>query len=64
MLTMHSYINNPFLEITLNVRDPPAKISIIPENKIKAEWKLPEVKYRFITRLDFFLCYFVYKFIL
>ncbi|XP_061454594.1 RPA-related protein RADX isoform X2 [Rhineura floridana] len=40
------------IEITLNVRDPPTKINIIPENKVKAEWKLPEVKYRFITRSE------------
>lgn len=40
------------IEITLNVRDPPAKINIIPENKVKAEWKLPEVKYRFVTRSE------------
>ncbi|XP_044283195.1 RPA-related protein RADX [Varanus komodoensis] len=40
------------LEITLNMRDPPTKINIIPENKVKVEWKLPEVKYRFITRSE------------
>nr|XP_020669598.1 uncharacterized protein CXorf57 homolog isoform X1 [Pogona vitticeps] len=40
------------IEITLNVRDPPTKITIIPENKVKADWKLPEVKYRFITRSE------------
>ncbi|XP_066496198.1 RPA-related protein RADX isoform X2 [Tiliqua scincoides] len=40
------------IEITLNARDPPAKINIIPENKVKAEWKLPEVKYQFITRSE------------
>uniref|UniRef100_A0A8C6YDT1 RPA1 related single stranded DNA binding protein, X-linked n=1 Tax=Naja naja TaxID=35670 RepID=A0A8C6YDT1_NAJNA len=28
------------IEIALNVRDPPAKINIIPEHKIKPEWKL------------------------
>lgn len=54
---MHSlYINGFPLEISLNVRDPPTKINIIPENKVKAEWKLPEVKYKFITRLGFSLC--------
>lgn len=37
-------------EISLNVRDPPTKISIIPEEMVKPEWGLPEVKYRFITR--------------
>uniref|UniRef100_A0A8D0DX07 RPA1 related single stranded DNA binding protein, X-linked n=1 Tax=Salvator merianae TaxID=96440 RepID=A0A8D0DX07_SALMN len=40
------------IEISLNVRDPATKIIIIPENKVKAEWKLPEVKYRFITRAE------------
>ncbi|XP_053130289.1 RPA-related protein RADX isoform X2 [Hemicordylus capensis] len=40
------------IEINLNVRDLPTKINIIPENKVKAEWKLPEVKYRFITRSE------------
>ncbi|XP_054851699.1 RPA-related protein RADX [Eublepharis macularius] len=40
------------IEISLNVRDPPTKIHIIPENKVKKDWKLPEVKYRFITRSE------------
>uniref|UniRef100_H9G6N6 RPA1 related single stranded DNA binding protein, X-linked n=1 Tax=Anolis carolinensis TaxID=28377 RepID=H9G6N6_ANOCA len=40
------------IEITLNVRDPPTKISIIPEHQVKAEWELPEVKYQFITRSE------------
>lgn len=39
-----------FSEISLNVRDPPTEISIIPEEMVKPEWGLPEVKYRFITR--------------
>lgn len=39
-----------FSEICLNVRDPPTEISIIPEEMVKPEWGLPEVKYRFITR--------------
>ncbi|KAL8180860.1 UNVERIFIED_CONTAM: hypothetical protein K2H54_037772 [Gekko kuhli] len=39
-------------EISLNVRDPPARIQIIPESKVKKEWKLPEIKYRFITRSE------------
>lgn len=37
-------------EISLNGRDPPTEISIIPEEMVKPEWGLPEVKYRFITR--------------
>ncbi|XP_013916187.1 PREDICTED: uncharacterized protein CXorf57 homolog isoform X2 [Thamnophis sirtalis] len=40
------------IEIALNVRDPPAKINIIPEHKIKPEWKLPEVEYHFVTRSE------------
>ncbi|XP_062998112.1 RPA-related protein RADX [Elgaria multicarinata webbii] len=40
------------IEINLNARDPASKINIIPENKVKAEWNLPEVKYRFITRSE------------
>ncbi|KAM6322880.1 RPA-related protein RADX [Podargus strigoides] len=40
------------IEISLNVRDPPSKISIIPEEMVKPEWGLPEVKYRFITRSE------------
>ncbi|NXK20483.1 RADX protein, partial [Arenaria interpres] len=42
----------PTIEISLNVRDPPTKISIIPEEMVKPEWGLPEVKYRFITRSE------------
>ncbi|KFR05212.1 Uncharacterized protein CXorf57, partial [Nipponia nippon] len=40
------------IEISLNVRDPPTKIRIIPEETVKPEWGLPEVKYRFITRSE------------
>uniref|UniRef100_A0A8C9NRZ2 RPA1 related single stranded DNA binding protein, X-linked n=1 Tax=Serinus canaria TaxID=9135 RepID=A0A8C9NRZ2_SERCA len=40
------------IEICLNVRDPPTEISIIPEEMVKPEWGLPEVKYRFITRSE------------
>ncbi|NXK02428.1 RADX protein, partial [Herpetotheres cachinnans] len=40
------------IEINLNVRNPPTKISIIPEEIVKPEWGLPEVKYRFITRSE------------
>ncbi|NXX73778.1 RADX protein, partial [Urocolius indicus] len=40
------------IEISLNVRDPPTKISIIPEEMVRPEWGLPEVKYRFITRSE------------
>ncbi|TRZ09681.1 hypothetical protein HGM15179_017425 [Zosterops borbonicus] len=40
------------IEISLNVRDPPTEISIIPEEMVKPEWGLPEVKYRFITRSE------------
>ncbi|XP_063169782.1 RPA-related protein RADX isoform X2 [Candoia aspera] len=40
------------IEIALNVRNPSAKINIVPEHKIKPEWKLPEVEYQFITRSE------------
>ncbi|NXF01402.1 RADX protein, partial [Smithornis capensis] len=40
------------IEISLNVRNPPTKISIIPEEMVKPEWGLPEVKYRFVTRSE------------
>ncbi|XP_036258177.2 RPA-related protein RADX [Molothrus ater] len=40
------------IEICLNVRDPPTEINIIPEEMVKPEWGLPEVKYRFITRSE------------
>ncbi|NXI90938.1 RADX protein, partial [Psophia crepitans] len=39
-------------EISLNVRNPATKITIIPEEMVKPEWGLPEVKYRFITRSE------------
>ncbi|EMP35387.1 Mitogen-activated protein kinase kinase kinase kinase 4 [Chelonia mydas] len=39
-------------EISLNVRDPPTKINIIPEKMVKPEWRLPEVRYRFVTRSE------------
>ncbi|OXB71430.1 UNVERIFIED_CONTAM: hypothetical protein H355_010473 [Colinus virginianus] len=40
------------IEINLNIRDPPTKISIISEEMVKPEWGLPEVKYHFITRTE------------
>ncbi|XP_072191963.1 RPA-related protein RADX isoform X1 [Excalfactoria chinensis] len=40
------------IEISLNVRNPPTKISIISEEMVKPEWGLPEVKYQFITRSE------------
>ncbi|XP_019395789.1 PREDICTED: uncharacterized protein CXorf57 homolog isoform X2 [Crocodylus porosus] len=40
------------IEISLNVRDPPTKITVVPESMVKPEWRLPEVKYRFITRSE------------
>ncbi|CAH2315044.1 Hypothetical predicted protein [Pelobates cultripes] len=42
----------PSLEISLNARDPPASINIIKENLVKPEWRLPSVKYQFVTRAD------------
>ncbi|XP_069603173.1 RPA-related protein RADX isoform X1 [Ranitomeya imitator] len=43
----------PSLEIGLNARDPPPKITIIPESEVKPEWNLPAVKYQFVTRSEF-----------
>ncbi|XP_069799048.1 RPA-related protein RADX [Dendropsophus ebraccatus] len=43
----------PSLEISLNARDPPSKITIISESNVKPEWNLPAVKYQFVTRLEF-----------
>ncbi|XP_052529078.1 RPA-related protein RADX isoform X1 [Tympanuchus pallidicinctus] len=40
------------IEISLNLRNPPTKISIISEEMVKAEWGLPEVKYQFVTRTE------------
>uniref|UniRef100_A0A8C3I794 RPA1 related single stranded DNA binding protein, X-linked n=1 Tax=Chrysemys picta bellii TaxID=8478 RepID=A0A8C3I794_CHRPI len=40
------------IEISLNVRDPPTKVNIIPEKMVKPEWRLPEVRYRFVTRSE------------
>uniref|UniRef100_A0A8C3SSC5 RPA1 related single stranded DNA binding protein, X-linked n=1 Tax=Chelydra serpentina TaxID=8475 RepID=A0A8C3SSC5_CHESE len=40
------------IEISLNVRDPPTKVNIIPEKMVKPEWRLPEVSYRFVTRSE------------
>uniref|UniRef100_A0A8C2U9B7 RPA1 related single stranded DNA binding protein, X-linked n=2 Tax=Coturnix japonica TaxID=93934 RepID=A0A8C2U9B7_COTJA len=40
------------IEISLNIRNPPTKISIISEEMVKPEWGLPEVKYQFITRSE------------
>ncbi|XP_077141325.1 RPA-related protein RADX isoform X4 [Ranitomeya variabilis] len=43
----------PSLEISLNARDPPPKITILPESEVKPEWNLPAVKYQFVTRSEF-----------
>uniref|UniRef100_UPI00398E97BC RPA-related protein RADX n=1 Tax=Pristiophorus japonicus TaxID=55135 RepID=UPI00398E97BC len=40
------------IEICLNPRDPCADIQIVPTEQIKAEWRLPDIKYNFITRLE------------
>ncbi|XP_025070796.1 LOW QUALITY PROTEIN: RPA-related protein RADX [Alligator sinensis] len=42
------------IEISLNFRDPPTKITVISESMVKPEWRLPEVKYRFITSVCLF----------
>ncbi|XP_043561081.1 RPA-related protein RADX isoform X3 [Chiloscyllium plagiosum] len=40
------------IEICLNPRDPRAEIQIVPHQQVKAEWRLPDIKYNFITRLE------------
>ncbi|XP_048400864.1 RPA-related protein RADX [Stegostoma tigrinum] len=40
------------VEICLNPRDPRAEIQIVPPQQVKAEWRLPDIKYNFITRLQ------------
>ncbi|XP_067903243.1 RPA-related protein RADX [Heterodontus francisci] len=40
------------IEICLNPRDPRAEIQIVPTEQVKAEWKLPDIKYNFITRME------------
>uniref|UniRef100_H3ARP8 RPA1 related single stranded DNA binding protein, X-linked n=1 Tax=Latimeria chalumnae TaxID=7897 RepID=H3ARP8_LATCH len=40
------------LDINLNPCDPTACITVIPEDAVKPEWRLPQIKYRFITRAE------------
>ncbi|XP_057574962.1 RPA-related protein RADX [Hippopotamus amphibius kiboko] len=40
------------MKISLNVRDPPANIIIIPEKQVKPEWRLPKLNNCFITRSE------------
>uniref|UniRef100_A0A8C5WBB4 RPA1 related single stranded DNA binding protein, X-linked n=1 Tax=Leptobrachium leishanense TaxID=445787 RepID=A0A8C5WBB4_9ANUR len=42
----------PSLEISLNARDPPCSINVIKENLVRPEWRLPAVKYHFVTRAE------------
>ncbi|XP_068107153.1 RPA-related protein RADX isoform X2 [Hyperolius riggenbachi] len=42
----------PNLEISLNARDPTSKITVLQEKDVKPEWKLPAVKYQFISRSE------------
>ncbi|KAM4662243.1 RPA-related protein RADX isoform 2-T2 [Discoglossus pictus] len=39
-------------EISLNARDPSSSFHIVPEKLVKPEWRLPDVKYQFCTRLE------------
>ncbi|XP_051876770.1 RPA-related protein RADX isoform X2 [Pristis pectinata] len=41
-----------FIEICLNPRDPHTEIQIVPTKQVKAEWRLPNIKYNFITRVE------------
>ncbi|XP_072434370.1 RPA-related protein RADX-like [Chiloscyllium punctatum] len=38
------------IDISLNPQKPAADIKIIPAKQVKPEWRLPNIKYRFITR--------------
>ncbi|XP_067842319.1 RPA-related protein RADX-like [Heptranchias perlo] len=38
------------IDISLNPQKPAADIKIIPPKQVKPEWRLPDIKYRFITR--------------
>ncbi|KAJ1197930.1 hypothetical protein NDU88_001774 [Pleurodeles waltl] len=40
------------IELGLNSLKPSAVINIVPDKQVKAEWKLPDVKYNFITRSE------------
>ncbi|XP_018413982.1 PREDICTED: uncharacterized protein CXorf57 homolog [Nanorana parkeri] len=42
----------PNLEISLNAKDPVSKISVLRKEDVKPEWRLPNVKYQFITRSE------------
>ncbi|XP_041076890.1 RPA-related protein RADX-like [Polyodon spathula] len=37
-------------EISVNAVDPTGKITIIPQQAVKPEWKLPDVTYKFVSR--------------
>ncbi|XP_055499993.1 RPA-related protein RADX isoform X4 [Leucoraja erinacea] len=41
-----------FVEICLNPREPRTEIQIVPTKQVKAEWRLPDIKYNFITRVE------------
>ncbi|XP_072913910.1 RPA-related protein RADX isoform X1 [Hemitrygon akajei] len=40
------------VEICLNPREPHTEIQIIPTKQVKAEWRLPDIKYNFVTRVE------------
>lgn len=40
------------IELCLNSQNPSAIVNVVPDKQIKAEWKLPDVKYNFITRSE------------
>ncbi|XP_073455399.1 RPA-related protein RADX isoform X1 [Aquarana catesbeiana] len=42
----------PNLEISLNARDPMSKISVLRKEDVKPEWRLPAIKYQFVTRTE------------
>ncbi|XP_072127133.1 RPA-related protein RADX isoform X2 [Mobula birostris] len=48
-LQMRSYRS---VEICLNPREPHTEIQIVPTKQVKAEWRLPDIKYNFVTRVE------------
>ncbi|XP_056603493.1 RPA-related protein RADX isoform X2 [Triplophysa dalaica] len=48
--------SEPQIEISLNSRNPPAQISIIPKNQISPDWLLPDLPHTFICRQELPSC--------
>ncbi|XP_057201277.1 RPA-related protein RADX isoform X2 [Triplophysa rosa] len=48
--------SEPQIEISLNSRNPPAQISIIPKNQISPDWLLPDLPHTFICGQELPCC--------